>query len=294
MKLSQIRYFLEVAKCKTITQASKKLYVSQPTITVAIKELEKELETDLFHREKQRISLTDDGRFFYEEVLEIVENLDNLVEVVKDRKKESSLKLGVPPMTGAFLFSKILKGFRSKYPHINLEIYEHGTIKSRELLQEEELDLAITTSGYSKPKNTNFIPILKTSYGLYTSKDQPILKTENTLDFEDIKKVPLILFNKGFNINQKVIEEFEGIGVKPNILLETGQIETAKQIISEGLASGFIIKECIKDSDGLIEVPFKNPMSVSIGVEWKRKKYQSSSVESFIEYLKNNYELNSI
>lgn len=289
MKLSQIRYFLEVAKYRNITQASKKLYVSQPTITVAIKELEKELEIDLFHREKQRIFLTDDGKFFYEEALEIVERLDNLIEVVKDKKKESSLKLGVPPMTGAFLFSKLLKGFKSKYPHINLDIYEHGTLKSRELLQEEELDLAITTSGYSKPNNTNFLPILKTSYGFYTSKTDPILKSKNYLDFKDIKEVPLILFNKGFNINQKVIEEFEGIGVKPNILLETGQIETAKQIISEGLACGFIIKECIKDSDGLIEVPFNNPMSVNIGMEWKKKKYQNSSVESFIEFLKNNY-----
>ena len=136
MKLSQIRYFLEVAKYRNITQASKKLYVSQPTITVAIKELEKELEIDLFHREKQRIFLTDDGNFFYEEALQIVERLDNLVEVVKDKKKES-----------------------------------------------------------------------------------------------------------------------------------------------------------IKDSDDLIEVPFKNPMSVNIGMEWKRKKYQNSSMKSFIEYLRNNYEL---
>lgn len=291
MKLSQIRYFLEVAKYRNITQASKRLYVSQPTITVAIKELEKELEIDLFHREKQRIFLTDDGKFFYEEALQIIEKLDNLIEVVKDKKKESSLKLGVPPMTGAFLFSKLLKGFKSNYPHINLDIYEHGTLKSRELLQEEELDLAITTSSYSKPSNTNFLPILKTSYGFYTSKTDPILKIEEPLDFKDIKEVPLILFNKGFNINQKVIQEFEGIEVKPNIFLETGQIETAKQLISEGLACGFIIKECIKDSDGLIEVPFKNSMSVYIGMEWKRKKYQNSSMKSFIEYLRKNYEL---
>lgn len=292
MRLSQIRYFLEVCRCNNITKAAKNLYVSQPSVTVAIKDLEEELGINLFNRIKQRIFLTEEGKFFYEESLKIVSKLDNLLEVVKDMgEKKNNVKIGVPPMIGSFLFPNIFVGFRESFPEINLEIYEYGTMESRELLLKEELDLVITTGERFKPNEINFYTILKTSYGFYVGKENHLSKKEK-ISFKDIKDEPLILFNKGFYINRIVMKEFDKLGVKsPNIILETGQVETLKKFISKGIAAGFLTKDCVEDFDNLIELPFDTPMPITIGLEWKKDQYLRSDVANFIKYINKEYQL---
>ena len=292
MRLTQIRYFLEVCKCNNITQAAKNLYVSQPSVTVAIKDLEEELGVNLFNRIKQRIFLTEEGKFFYDESSKIIKKLDNLLEVVKDMgEKKNNVKIGIPPMIGSFLFPNIFLGFKESYPEINLEIYEYGTIESRELLLKEKLDLVITTGERFKPNEINFNTILKTSYGFYVGKESSLSRKER-LSFKDISDEPLILFNKGFYINRIVMREFEKLGVKsPKIILETGQVETLKRFISKGIAAGFLTKNCVEDSDNLLEVPFETPMPITIGLEWKKDQYLRSDVANFIKYINKVYQL---
>lgn len=127
MKLNQLNYFIEVCNSMNITQAAKKLHISQPSLTVAIKNLEQELGVNLLLREKNKITLTSEGEFFRDQLYPILGNLENLKrEMVSSGSNYNVLKMGIPPMIGSFLFPLLFSRFITQNPDIKLEIVEHG------------------------------------------------------------------------------------------------------------------------------------------------------------------------
>ena len=110
MKIIQLQYFAEVVKTNNISKAAKNLYVSQPAISAAIRELEKEFNTSLFIRYNNQLTLTDEGHYLYRLSLDLLENFDKVqTDMFNYLKKTEILKLGVPPMLGTFVFPPIIK-----------------------------------------------------------------------------------------------------------------------------------------------------------------------------------------
>ena len=293
MRLSQLRYFIEIAKTKSLTKAAKKLLVSQPSLTVSIKNLEEELDVSLFTRVKKRLQLTKEGEYYYRELEKILGNLDDLNDIMKEFGTEQrSVKIGSPPMTASFILPKIFMGFQKKYPDINLEVFEYGALESKRLLKEGKLDLAIMievedVDNYDTKEN-RFKLNKETYFRFYVSEGHPFIGKDK-VTFEDLKKEPLILFNSGFYINKYIMNKFEEIGVrKPNILLRTGQVTTVKRFISEGIASGFLIEDCVETFDKIVEVPLEEKIPISIGLEWNEKDYPSDNVMKLIDYIMSN------
>lgn len=286
MRLSQLRYFIEVCKCENITKAAQKIHVSQPSITVAIKDLEEELGIILFHRIKQRIFLTTEGDYFYKELIKILDDFDNLIETVSDLgNKKNHVKIGVPPMIGSFLFPEIFAGFQELHPEISLDIFEYGAMELRRMVLEEKLDLSIMIGEHSRQDGISFNPILKTKYSFYVGKNHPLVNKES-VGFDNIKEEKIILFNEGFYIHKIVMDAFSAIGVeKPNIVLQTSQVQTVKKFIREGIAVGFLINNCVEDTDKLVEIPFNYDMPITIGLERKKGRHLYSDEASFIKYV---------
>lgn len=287
MNISRFRYFIEVCRTKNITKAAKNLFVSQPSITSAIKKIEEELGVNLFIREKQRVNLTKEGIYFYKEIEKIVNNLDDLVNVMKDfGQKQRSVKVGVPPMTASFILPEIFLGFQKEHPEVNLEIYEHGALESRELLKAEKLDLAVIIGDDDIKTNKNSFKLnRKTFFKLFVNEGHKFTQKES-ISFKDIAEEPLILFNSGFYINKFVMKKFEELGVRsPNIILKTGQVNTVKRFISEGLAIGFLIEDSVQASDKLVEVSFEVEIPIKIGVEWKEKEYPADHALKLMNYI---------
>ena len=78
MKIIQLQYFVEVVKTNNISKAAKNLYVSQPAISTAIRELEKEFNTSLFIRYNNQITLTDEGHYLYLLALDLLDNFEKV------------------------------------------------------------------------------------------------------------------------------------------------------------------------------------------------------------------------
>ena len=123
MELRQLEYFQMASRLRNITRAAERLRVSQPNITVAIKKLEAELGIQLFDRSQKQLALTPEGAVFLNRVELALRNIQDAVLEVNDYKQlqKGTIKIGVPPMMGAYLFPR---GGDWNYYRDNYEIYD--------------------------------------------------------------------------------------------------------------------------------------------------------------------------
>lgn len=160
MKLQQLAYFVETYKYQNMSIASRKLLVSQPSISAAIRELEQEFDTPLFHRQGKRLLPTKEGDTLYALSLQLFEQIDIISKTMKEMKRaNNTIRLGIPPMIDALLLTPVLKTFMTQHPEVKLSIYEQGSGSLAKAFQSDVIDCAFITHIAPIAKELMFIPI---------------------------------------------------------------------------------------------------------------------------------------
>lgn len=291
MKYLQMLYFREVCRCNNITKASKTLFVSQPAISSAIKELEHEFGVQLFHRNNNKLVLTPEGAFFYDQVQSILDSTDKLQEKMKDLgNNHNKIKIGVPPMIGIFLFPKIFNSFKSKYPKIQFEILESGSLEIRHYVMDDLVDLAIGIIDDEMTSQFHVEKIYETELVFCVSKNHHLAKHSH-IAFEMLKDESIILMKTDSFQNPKIKERFSSLGITPNILLYSSQLYTIKKFLEYGNCGAFVFKEVADMDPDLIPIPFDRPIQTTIGMIWKNHSLLYSETEDFIRFVKEEYGL---
>ncbi len=286
MELRQLQYFQKVCQLNNITQAAKKLYVSQPTITNSIKNLEKELSSVLFDRSKKQLFPTSEGKVFLKRVNEILRLVDNAASEMKDYQnlKKGILTIGIPPIIGTILFPKLFINFKNLYPNIELNIIEYGSITTKQMIEKEDLDLGIIIID-SPNKLLDSFPILNSELFVCLKKEHPLSK-QSTITFNDIKNEPVILLKEGFYIREKILESFNECNIQPNIILSSNHLETIKGLIANGVGISFLLKEIVENNEKIAKVPLSTGIPIKIALVWKKDHYLSNVSKAFIDLLR--------
>lgn len=131
MKIIQLEYFSAVCRYHSITQAAQKLYVTQPAISNAIRELEKEFSISLFSRTKNHMVLTKEGEEFYQKASVLLNNIHETTSELYDLGKQiTPIRIGIPPLLSTVFFPDMLTAFYKKYPNIPVELFEYGSVRA--------------------------------------------------------------------------------------------------------------------------------------------------------------------
>lgn len=193
MKLTQLEYFCTAVQCGSITQAAKKLYVTQPAISGAIRELEKEFSVALFTHSRNKLSLTEDGQRFYDRAEQLLWEVSTATQQLHDLGTLSQpVCVGIPPLWGTTFFPDLLRDFHLKHPDIRLTSYEYGSARAATLVEEEELDVALVNLQLDDPDLVGIPldPPIEQKVGLIWRKSAYISRSVQTfLDF--VKDYPL-------------------------------------------------------------------------------------------------------
>ncbi|MFT5873511.1 MAG: DNA-binding transcriptional LysR family regulator [Clostridium sp.] len=288
MELRQLQYFQMVCQLNNITQAAEKLYVTQPTITNSIKNLEKELSIVLFDRSKKQLLPTAEGRVFLKRVDEILRQVDNATSEMKEYHdvKKGLLTIGVPPMIGTFLFPKLLINFQKSYPNIKLNITEYGSNTIKRMIEKEDIDLGLIIAD-STNKLLSSLPISNSEIVICFKKEHPLSK-QSTITFKDIKSEPIILLNEGFYIRQKVLESFNESNIQPNIILSSTHLETIKGLITSGVGISFLLKEIFEENEKISSLSLNPSIPIKISLVWKKDHSLSNASKAFIDLITAN------
>jgi DNA-binding transcriptional LysR family regulator len=285
MDIRQLEYFQMVAKLSSITRAAEQMHVSQSTITLAIQKLEDDLDVLLFDRSQKQLSLTPEGHVFLQNVSDVLERLHDAVVDLNNYKQlqKGSLKVGVPPMIGAFLFPEILVSFTKLYPRLQLTTVEDGSLHLRQMLERGELDVAIVNIVDPSP-SLEMVSLVKQPFVACLPQDHHLVK-RNKISLGDLRDDAFILFKQSAYNRKLVIDECKNHGFMPNIVLSSDQIETMKAVVKKGVGICFLIEEIARNCDGIAAIPLDKPLSIEFGLAWKKDKYLSKAGQAFIEFI---------
>lgn len=194
MTLNQLEYFCAVCRYHSITRAAESLFVSQPTISTSIRNLEKEFHLRLFTHGQNRITLTNDGSLFYKKAEYILHRAHEMYTDFSDKDtNKAPLRIGITSTPSALLLPSLAMEFEEKYG-IPVKLMECSSMHARELVDNDELDVAIANLDFYNLDNYDYHTVIEDTYVYCVDKNHHLAK-EPSVSFETLKEEPIILFN---------------------------------------------------------------------------------------------------
>lgn len=288
MDIKHMKYFVEVVDQKGMTNASKSLYIAQPTISKAIKDLEKELDMTFFDRSKRQLVLTDAGKVFYKKCKEIL-------TLYKDLPKEISsllgletghISIGLSAVMNMNKFIHILGEFHQEYPNVTYNLVEKGGKMIETQLINDEIDIGITTIPVDQDI-FHSIPLYQEDLKLVVNKEHRLANREQ-INMAMLKDEDFILFNEDFYLNDKIIEAAKNAGYVPKTISKISQWNFIENLLSAHLGVSILPENIVNLLDGSFKnITIDDPgMRWELGVIWKRDKYLSHATRKWIEFMK--------
>ena len=289
MTLNQLRYFCNAARCHSITQAAKLMFVTQPAVSNAIRELEKEFSMTLFSYTNNRLELTVEGEQLYERATQLLAASYELqLEFQDASRRKPTVRLGIPPNLSAVFFPELLDAFHAQHPEIYLELAEFGSVRACEMVQNEQLDLGLVNMElYAVDKFSNLT--LATDRLLFCVAENHNLAGEETLDLRRLDGEPLILFNRDSVQNQLLLQHFHAMGIQPRVVLHSSQITTTLKFVRQGKCGCFFFSSMLPLVPELRGIPIVPEIPTRIGLVWKKGKYITAHTHAFIRFCESYY-----
>lgn len=285
MNLNQLKYFYTVCVYGSLSDASEYLYISQPSLSSAIKALENEFGVALFNRRHNGMELTAKGKVLFEMCGDILSRTEQLENIMKDLGNErNKLRLGVPPMIGSIILPYIYRDFCKLYPNITLEIVEDGRSGLLDKLSENYLDMIFLLHNNSLDAKFKLIKIACLEIVCCASKDNAISKHQSVTP-NLLKNTPLVLFENSFFQTEEIKKWFACEKVNPNIILQTKQLSTMLSMISGNVAAGFTFRQLAEANKSFVAIQTEKPMYVDACLVWKKDSFQFSCMEKFRNYI---------
>lgn len=283
--LTRLRYFQAVCKYEGMTKAAEALCISQPSLTTAIKELEKELGLSLFTRTKNTLQITEEGKVVLEKVNEMIDSFDSCYEEILDMGVNAlkSAVLGFTPVMGTLFIPKLISDFPAKYPEIDLTLRECISKESFSLLDTRALDLALVMST-DFSDNYNYKILYETELCFCVNEDCH-LAGKKTIDISDIGDFPLMLLSTGSSHHQIVMDKFKDASVEPNVILESRELYTIIKLIREFGFATISYRDIFQKVSGITCIPFSIPLKVKVAVIWNKDNYTNTTIQKLVKYL---------
>ena len=286
-KLEAYRVFCEVAENKSISKASEKLFISQSAVSQTIKQLEKELDMQLFIRNSKGVELTGSGEVLYQYSKSAVDLLNEGISRLQRIKelKEGELRIGAGDTVSRYLLSEKLETFHKKYPSVNLSIVNRTSYEAVELLKSGKIDVAFVNLPIETDESikiTEYIDIHDIFVG---SSNNKLYKTK-TYSLSELSKLPLVLLEKKSNSRMYIDKFFlkNGFVLTPEI--ELGSHDLLLEFAKINLGAACVVKEFSKeylDDKSLVEIKTEIPIPKrSIGIATLKSVDLSEAAKLFL------------
>jgi DNA-binding transcriptional LysR family regulator len=247
MDIRHIKYFESIVRNKKITKAAEELHISQPSLSSQIKALEQELGCKLIERNAREIRLTEPGIILYRHAAHILQEFENIQREMKDVKDTGlgEITIGIFP-TSVYWLPQIILRFKQRFPDVLIKIKEMGAEQIEDSIKNYDIHIGIS----SIPIQTDlmlFNPIFEEQLFLITSLEHPFRDLE-IINISDIEHEPFILYQTGYQLRQHVLDSCEQAGFYPNVVFESGRLETICSLVMENLGVALAPESYIKFS----------------------------------------------
>ena len=286
MEFKNIKAFIEVANHMSFTKAAEHSYLSQPSLSKAVKKLEEELNVLLFNRSTRQLSLTDAGEIVYKQGKQALSSLNELPSLLDELIGAASgdIKIGMPPLIGTLFFPKIARKFHEQYPNVNIELSELGAKVIEDLVEDGQIDAGIIVLP-TDDTIFNIHPFIEDEFVLFVHRDHS-LADRGAVAISELKDEKLILFSKSFTLHNYIINACKEAGFNPIISYESSQWDLIIELVASKLGITLLPKSIIeKQSNANIKmIPLQTPPLLwKLGIITKKDTYHSFALKKFME-----------
>jgi len=237
MELRQLRYFVRIVECGSLTRAAAELEVVQSALSQQVTRLETELSTRLLRRTSQGTLPTEAGLAFFREAQLTLRHADEAVRAAQQARLMGTVSVGLAPTACSVLGMPLLLKVREKYPDVRLQIVESLSGHLAGMLNARQLDLAVLY-GTHAARRWSTTPLLDERLYLIQSAGRPALpEASEQVAMAELAGVPLILPSTGHGLRNALDAAFTRTGLVPTLAAEIDSLATLMEAVDAGLGA---------------------------------------------------------
>lgn len=287
MDIRQLQYFMEVARLQSFTKAAETLYITQPTISKTIRNIEEELGVTLFDRSGKKVVLTDAGRIIYEQAQPIVKSFQSLSSELGDLKnlKKGHIRLGLPPMVGSSFFPEVIGQFHQKYPQVTMQIFEDGAKKVEVDVESGLLDIGVVVLPTDDALFHSFSFVRENLMLLVHPSHR--LADRECASLADLAEENFVLFREDFALHDRIITECVKVGFQPHIVYESSQWDLISGMVAANLGIALLPETICREinRERIRIMPLVEPVIPwQLGMIWRKDRYLSYAAREWIAF----------
>ncbi|MGM9487619.1 LysR substrate-binding domain-containing protein [Ideonella sp. YS5] len=279
MTLTELRYIVAVARERHFGRAAEACFVSQPTLSVAIKKLEEELDVKIFERGSTEVSMTPLGEAIVRQAQQVIEQAQGIREIAKRGKDPLAgpLRLGIIYTIGPYLLPDLVKNAIEHTPQMPLILQENFTVRLLDMLRTGELDCAIMAEPFPEA-GLAIAPLYDEPFMAAVPRTHP-LAVRQSITSEELKRETMLLLGTGHCFRDHVLEvcpEFARFssdteGIKKSF--EGSSLETIKHMVASGMGVTVVPALSVprERQAHVVFIPFAEPVpSRRVVLAWRK------------------------
>lgn len=291
MNFRKLKIFYETAKYLNMTRVAKEMYISQPSISQSINELENDLGVKLFDRIGKKLYLTHEGEVFLNYTRRILNLYDESVKVIKDfdSNKAGKIVIGASTTIGIYILPEIIRKFSNEYSDIEISLIIENSKIIEGLILDNKIDFAFIEGDINSEEIIKEV-IWKDEL-VFICGDKSSLKDKGIISGEELKNQKIIMREDGSGTREQAELFLIKNKIKFNTFLELGNTEAIKKSVEANLGiaclSYMVVEDKIKTKDLFLFRLKEGKIERDLSLIIHKDKFLSNNMKSFIERAKN-------
>ena len=290
MEIRQVRYFVMVAQTGSFSQAAKELFISQSTLSQQIQQLENEVGVKLLERNTRKVTLSEYGQEFLPYAKNLIYDAEACLGSIMDVRNMATGKLVIGvTYTFSSVMVDVLKEFIRDYPGIRLSIRTALMEELMDMLERNEIDLALSYDPGHKYDNIESTELFRSGICVIARDTHPLAQ-KVSISLAELSRLKLALPVSGMQARDKFDSVLAEKGIKMNIAVEVNDMQILQKLVRDTELVTVFSRNAIKNSVGLKALEIENIQGETVGCCHTIKgRYKSIAAREFIRRLRESY-----
>jgi len=291
MNLHQLKILLAIAKHRSFTKAAQELHLSQPALSLHVKELEEEYGVDLFDRLGRSVTLTEAGKVVEDGAVRLFALIREMEEALAELKglRHGHLLLGASTTPGVYLLPRVLSEFQRRYPGIELSVEVANTGKIERSILRDELDVGVVGGSLVAEEQLMVEPYLEDELVIIVPSGHPFAK-KGKVNPKELKGQRFLVREEGSATRRVAEEALRQKGIEVELGMELGNTEAIKRAVAEGMGVAIVSIHAAEQelkTGRLRAVRIINlPIHRLLKIVYRRRKRLSLAAKAFLQLLR--------
>lgn len=296
LSFKSLQCFVTLVKTQSFTRTAEQLYLTQPTISKILQQLEQQLQVQLLvkpeHGRKRQVELTEIGQRIYQHALELLQAEQNIFLEIENYQqlKTGTLKLGVPPL-GSQLLTTALFDYHQQWPEIELSFLEVGSKGIEQALLNNELDVGVLLHPFDQ-QIFNSIELCDYPLMVLLRRDAT-WATRKKINLEELQHQSFLMFPENFSLNRIILDACQQHGFYPTIACRTSQWNLLADMVLQRMGIALLPQYYtdMLDPELFAAIPLEKPnIQWHLAMAWKKNLPVSPAVQAWLNVIDQHFQ----